>query len=222
MSIKTLTMTERLHDYILAHGVREHPALRRLREETTTLGESSRMQIPPEQGALIGLLVELTGAGRVLEVGTFTGYSAMAAALALPEGGRLVTCDISEEWTSVARRHWREAGVAGRIELRLGPALDTLDRLLAEGAAGSFDMMFIDADKRNYAGYYERGLDLVRPGGLIMADNTLWSGRVADPGDAGEDTAALRAFNEKLGRDERIRISLLPVADGLTLALKRR
>jgi predicted O-methyltransferase YrrM len=221
MSPKTLTMTGGLHDYILAHGVREHPALERLREETAELGEPARMQIAPEQGALIGLLVELSGARRVLEVGTFTGYSALAMALALPADGRLVACDVSEEWTSIGRRHWREAGVADRIDLRLGSALDTLDGLLAEGGADSFDMMFIDADKRNYDGYYERGLELVRAGGLIMVDNTLWSGRVADPGEIDESTAAMRAFNEKLGKDERIRVSIVPVGDGLTLALRR-
>lgn len=221
MSRRTIMMTDRLHDYLVAQSVREHPVQARLRAATAALGRPAGMQISPEQGGLMRLLVELTGARRILEVGTFTGYSALSCALSLPAGGRIVACDVSEEWTSIARAHWAEAGVADRIELRLGPALETLDRLLAEGAADGFDMMFIDADKQNYDGYYEAGLKLVRPGGLILIDNTLWSGAVADPEDTGESTLALRAFNAKLHADERITLSLIPIGDGLTLALRR-
>lgn len=222
MSRRTITMTDRLHDYLVAQSVREHPVQARLREATAALGGPAGMQISPEQGALMRLLVELTGARRILEVGTFTGYSALSCALSLPEDGRVVACDLSEKWTAIALAHWAEAGVADKVELRLGPALDTLDRLLAEGAADSFDMMFIDADKQNYEGYYEAGLKLVRPGGLILADNTLWSGSVADPEDTRESTLALRAFNARLRDDDRITLSLVPIGDGLTFALRRR
>lgn len=221
MSRRTIQMTDHLHDYILATAVREHPVQRKLRAATAELGGPAGMQIAPEQGALMRLLVELTGTRRMIEVGTFTGYSALSCALAMPPDGRLVACDVSAEWTAIARRHWAEAGMADRIDLRLGPALATLDGLLSEGCADGFDMAFIDADKENYDGYYERCLRLVRPGGLIMADNTLWNGSVADPGDQRPATAALRAFNEKLGRDDRVTVSMVPIGDGLTLARRR-
>jgi predicted O-methyltransferase YrrM len=180
----------------------------------------ARMQVSPEQGQFMALLARLMGARRCVEVGVFTGYSSLAVALALPPDGRIVACDVSEEWTSVARRYWAEAGVAHKIELRLAPALETLDSLHAAGGAGSFDLAFIDADKVNYLSYYERVLGLLRPGGLVVVDNTLWSGRVADSEVADADTIALRHFNEHLHFDERVDLSLLPVGDGLTLALK--
>jgi predicted O-methyltransferase YrrM len=221
MSSRTLAMTDTLHAYLLATSVRDTPALDRLRQETAALGGIARMQISPEQGQLMAFLVETLGARRLLEVGTFTGYSALVCALALPADGRIVCCDVSREWTDIARRHWQDAGVAERIDLRLGPALETLDGLLAAGAADSFDMAFIDADKTNYDGYYERCLRLVRPGGVIGIDNTLWSGRVADPADTSPDTAALRALNAKIGRDDRVAMVQIPIGDGYTLARRR-
>ena len=220
MSNKYLPLNDQIYGYLQAVSLREHDALRRLRAETARMSESN-MQIAPEQGQLMALLVQLLGARKTLEVGVFTGYSSLAVALALPADGRVVACDVSEEWTRIARRYWREAGVEQKIDLRLAPALDTLDRLLGEGQAGTFDFAFIDADKANYDAYYERALELVRAGGLVCIDNVLWSGRVADPGEADEDTAAIRALNRKLRDDERVSISLVPVADGLTLALKR-
>ncbi len=183
--------------------------------------EQANMQVGPEQGQFMALLVELIGARNALEVGTFTGYSALAVALALPEDGRLVACDVSEEWTAIGRRYWEEAGVAHKIDLRLAPALETLDALLAEGRAGTFDFAFIDADKEGYDAYYERALELTRAGGLVVLDNTLWRGDVADPTISDVDTDAIRAINTKLAGDERVTLSLLPVGDGLTLARKR-
>ena len=194
--------------------------MRRLREETASLDEAS-MQIGADQGQFMGLLVEIMGARNALEVGTFTGYSALAVALALPDDGRLVACDVSEEWTAIARRYWEEAGVAHKIDLRLAPALETLEGLLAEGCAGTFDFAFIDADKEGYDAYYERALELMRTGGLIALDNTLWEGKVVDPAVADGDTQAIRAMNAKLAGDARVTLSLLPVGDGLTLARKR-
>ena len=179
------------------------------------------MQISPEQGQFMALIARLIGARRCLEVGVFTGYSSLATALALPDDGRIVACDVSEEWTSVARRYWQQAGVTHKIELHLAPATDTLDALMAQGQAGTFDFAFIDADKTNYLAYYERTLALLRAGGLVLIDNTLWSGKVADPEVADADTVALRHFNEVLHRDERVDLSLLPLGDGLTLARKR-
>ncbi len=220
MSNRTLSMTDALYDYLLAVSSREPAILRRLREETAQLPNAG-MQIGPEQGQFMALLVQLLGARRTLEVGVFTGYSSLAVALALPPDGRVVACDVSEEWTAIARRYWAEAGVAGKIELRLGPAVGTLDALLAEGQADSFDFAFIDADKENYGNYYERALRLVRPGGLIAIDNVLWGGRIADPEVQGESVAAIRALNAKLHRDERVALSLVPIGDGLTLALRR-
>ena len=190
--------------------------LRRLRDRTAAIPEHG-MQIAPEQGAFMALLVKVMGARTCLEVGTFTGYSSTAVALALPPEGRLVCCDLSREWTDVAREAWTEAGVADRVELRLGPALETLDQLLTEGGAGRFDFAFIDADKPNYDGYVERALHLVRPGGMIAIDNVLWSGRVADPSDNDESTVAIRELNEKLAADERVEVAMVPIGDGLTL-----
>jgi predicted O-methyltransferase YrrM len=209
-----------IRDYVDRFGVREHPALARLREENRSHPRGS-MQVDADEGALLGMLVRILGARNVLEVGTFTGYSSTAMALALPPDGRLLCCDISREFTDVARRVWDEAGVADRVELRLAPATETLDALLAEGAAGTFDFAFIDADKAGYDAYYERALRLVRPGGVIAVDNVLWSGRVADPSVDDEDTAAIRALNEKIAADERVDHVLLPIRDGLTLARVR-
>jgi predicted O-methyltransferase YrrM len=222
MSNRTIQVTDDLYEYLLSVSSREPDVLRRLREETAAAtGDRFRMQISPEQGQFMQLLARLTGARRALEVGVFTGYSSLAVALAMPDDGRLVACDVSEEWTSIARRYWAEAGVAGKIDLRLAPATETLAGLVAAGEAGTYDFAFVDADKGNYATYYERALELLRPGGLIAVDNTLWSGRVADPSVDDPDTAAIRAFNETVHRDERVDLSLLPVGDGLTLALKR-
>jgi predicted O-methyltransferase YrrM len=219
MSERTLNLDPALYSYLLNHSVREHPALRELREATAGMPHAG-MQISPEQGQFMALLVRLVNAMRTLEIGVFTGYSAMSVALALPSDGKIVACDVSEEWTAVARKHWAKAGVAGKIDLRLAPALQTLDKLIAEDAAGTFDFAFIDADKTNYLAYYERCLTLVRRGGLIAVDNTLWSGAVADPRNGERDTVAIRAFNDALHHDGRVEISLLPVGDGLTLALK--
>lgn len=221
MSPRSIELTERLYKYLLDHSLREPPILARLRAETETMA-LARMQIGPEQGQFMALLVELIGARRTLEVGTFTGYSALAVALALPADGHVIACDISEEFTAVGRRYWAEAGVAGKIDLRLGPAVETLDALLnEEGAAGGFDFAFIDADKINYGHYYERCLSLLRPGGLIAVDNVLWSGLVADPSNNDDDTRAIRAMNEKMHGDTRVNISLVPIGDGLMLARKR-
>ncbi len=205
----------RLYDYLVAHGTRETAVQRRLRAATRRIPMGG-MQIGPDQGALMQILVRAIGARRCIEIGTFTGYSALAVALALPPGGKIVCFDRSEEWTSIARRYWRQARVEKKIDLRLGPALETLKKL-----KGSFDFAFIDADKENYWKYYERCLKLVRRGGLIAIDNTLWYARVVDRRDKSVDTRAIRAFNKRLRRDRRVEISLVPIGDGLTLALKR-
>ncbi|MEM7172893.1 MAG: class I SAM-dependent methyltransferase [Pseudomonadota bacterium] len=220
MSTRTLNLDEALYSYLLDHSLREAPVLARLREETARLPDSV-MQISPEQGQFMALLVELIGAERYLEIGTFTGYSALAVALALPEGGQVVACDVSEDFTSVGKPFWSEAGVAGKIDLRLAPAADTLKSLLAAGSADSFDLAFIDADKENYETYYELCLELVRPGGLILVDNVLWGGAVADEKDKDRDTEAIRTFNKKLKDDDRVSLSLLPMGDGLTMARRR-
>jgi len=220
MSNRSIGLDGPLYDYLLAASLREHPVLARLREATAAHPKVN-MQISPEQGQLMALLVRLIGATRCIEVGVFTGYSSLVVALAMPPTGRIVACDISEEYTAMARPYWEEAGVAGRIDLRIAPAMETLDALLAEGAAGTYDFAFIDADKEAYAGYYERSLQLLRPGGLIAIDNTLWDGAVADPADQSTDTVAIRAFNEALRDDARVDLSLVPIGDGLTLARKR-
>ncbi len=220
MARRSLDLTDRLYDYLLAVSLRELPVLARLREETATL-PLAVMQIAPEQGQFMALLVELIGARRTLDVGTFTGYSALAVALALPADGRVVACDVNPETAAVARRYWAEAGVADKIEMHLAPASETLDRLIGEGQAGSFDFAFIDADKSNYDAYYEASLRLLRPGGLIAVDNVLWNGAVAVPSREDPDTAAIRALNEKIRDDGRVSLSLVPIGDGLTLARKR-
>ena len=220
MTRRSIGLTDEVYDYLVDVSVREPDVLRRLRDETAEL-EQAQMQIGPEQGQLMALLLELMGARSVIEIGTFTGYSALVMALALPEDGRIVACDVSEEWTAVARRYWEEAGVAHKVDLRLAPASETLDALLAEGRAGTFDFAFIDADKGGYDTYYEKALELLRAGGLVAIDNVLWSGKVADPTEDDEDTEALRALNAKLKRDERVSLSLVPIGDGLTLAMKR-
>jgi predicted O-methyltransferase YrrM len=220
VSNRTITLTDPLYDYLLGASLREPPLLRRLREETAPMRQRS-MQIAPEQGQFMALLVRLIDAKFCVEIGTFTGYSSLAVALALPPDGYVVACDVNEEWTSIARRYWLEARVESRIDLRLAPALDTLDAMLAAGDGGHVDFVFIDADKANYLAYYERSLRLLRPGGLIVVDNTLWSGKVADPTVTDADTVALRAFNAALHADARVDLSLLPLGDGLTLARKR-
>ena len=217
---KFAPLTETTYQYLLSVSSRESSVLERSRQETAALPNAS-MQISPDQGQFMGLLVRLMGAKKTLEVGVFTGYSSLSVALALPDKGKIVACDVSEEWTVIARRYWKEAGVEQKISLRIAPAIQTLDSLLAEGQAGTFDFAFIDADKSNYDGYYERILKLLRSGGLVAIDNVLWSGRVADPAHQEEDTIAIRALNAKLHRDQRIHLSMVPIADGLTLALKR-
>ena len=220
MANQTLGLDDRLYHYLHSISLREPAVLTQLRRETAQ-HPMGRMQIAPEQGQFMALLIQLMGARRALEVGVFTGYSTLAVALALPPDGKIVACDVSEDYTAIARRYWRQAGVADQIDLRIAPALETLDRLLATGEAGTFDFAFIDADKSNYDGYYERALQLVRLGGLIAIDNVLWSGQVADPDVKDNRTHVIRALNQKLHRDPRITLSLVPIADGLTLALKR-
>ena len=220
MSSRTIVLNDALYEYLLSVSLREPDVLCRLREETAKMPQHN-MQISPEQGQFMALLVELTGARKCLEVGTFTGYSTLSVALALPEDGQIVACDISEEFTSRAKPYWQKAGVVGKIDLRLGPALETLDALIADGESGAFDFAFIDADKVNYQGYFQRALDLIRRGGLILVDNVLWSGAVVDPARDDEDTEAIRAFNQACADDPRISLSLVPIGDGLTLARKR-
>lgn len=220
MSKRTITLDDRLYDYLHAVSLREPALLAQLREETAALPEA-RMQIAPEQGQFMAMLVRVMNAREILEIGTFTGYSALAMALALPPDGHIVACDVSAEWTAIGRRYWREAGVAERIELRLAPAIETLETLLADGGEDRFDFAFIDADKSGYHAYYEACLKLVRPGGLIVVDNTLWDGRVADDSVQDANTCAIRAFNAALHDDVRVDLSLVPIGDGLTLARRR-
>jgi len=220
MSNASLGLPADLNAYLQRVGVREHPLLTRLRDETAALPQHG-MQIAPEQGALMAMLVRLMGARRCVEVGTFTGYSSLAVALALPDDGRITCFDVSDEWTAVARRYWAEAGVGDRVELRLGPGVEGLDGLLAEGAAGTVDFAFVDADKVSYPLYHERLMDLLRPGGLVAYDNVLWGGAVVDPAADDADTRAIRALNDSLATDERVDVSMVPIADGLTLARKR-
>lgn len=219
MSAETINLTPSLYHYLQQVSLREHPVLQALRKETHHL-TAARMQISPEQGQFMGLLIQLLNAKKTLDIGTFTGYSALAVALAMPEQGKVVTCDLSKEWTSMAKKFWDMAQVQNKIDLRLAPALDTLDALLSAGEANTFDFVFIDADKRNYLNYYEKALALLRPGGLIAIDNVLWDGKVADPSITDADTCAIRDLNAKLHEDKRVTISLLPIGDGLTLARK--
>ncbi len=220
MSPRTIGLPGPLYDYLLSVSSREPAVLAELRAETAKL-EWARMQIGPDQGQFMRLLVELIGARHTLEVGVFTGYSSTSVALGLPDDGRIIACDVSEEWTAIARRYWKKAGVAHKIDLRLKPATETLDALIKEGKSGTFDFAFIDADKENYDGYFERCLALLRPGGLIAIDNVLWDGAVIDPSKIDADTQAIRALNRKLHKDERVSLSMVPVGDGLTLARKR-
>lgn len=219
MSSKTFTLDERLYAYLLSVTRTEPSILAQLRKETQRV-ELAVMQIAPEQGHLMALLVKLMGAKRCLEVGVYTGYSSLAVALALPADGKIIACDISEEWTDIAVRYWRLAGVANKIELKLQPASQTLDELIARGESGRFDFCFIDADKTSYETYYEQALTLLRPGGLMAIDNTLWFGRVADPEADDRDTKAIRAFNAMVAKDSRVFMSMIPIGDGLTLAMK--
>ena len=219
MSKQTLGLEQNLYDYLLSVSLREPTILTQLRQETAQMPRSI-MQISPEQGQFMALLVKLIGAKKTLEVGVFTGYSSLVVALALPADGKIVACDVSEEYTSVARRYWQQAGVADKIDLHIAPALETLDNLLTTGEAGTFDFAFIDADKSNYDNYYEQCLELIRPGGLIAIDNVLWSGKVADTEIQDNQTNKIRDLNRKLHEDSRITLSLVPIADGLTLAMK--
>ena len=223
---KQIEVTSPLVDYLISVSLREEPLLQELREETAAKSGRPGMQIAPHQGQFMRLLAELIGVTRGIEVGTFTGSSALCTALAMPADGKLVCCDISEEWTSIARRYWQKAGVAERIDLRLAPATETLEALIAAGESATYDWLFIDADKTRYEAYYEKGLALLRPGGLILVDNVLWGGDILrdssslDP-QKDEDTLALQAFNRKLHADQRVSLSLVPIGDGLTLARKR-
>lgn len=219
MSRRTIHLTDQLYDYLLDVGVQEPDILRELRDRTGAMKEAA-MQISPEQGQFIFWLLQTLQARRTLEIGVFTGYSALVTALALPVDGRVIACDISEEFTKIAREFWQRAGVENRIDLQLRPALETLEKLLQQGQQNQFDFAFIDADKENYAAYYEATLQLIRRGGVIAIDNVLWSGRVVDPAINDSSTVALRAFNLKLRDDTRIALSLVPIGDGLTLARK--
>ena len=220
MSNVSMGLPPDLQAYLVRNGVREPDILKRLRDETALLPQHN-MQIAPEQGALLALLVELIGARRCLEIGTFTGYSSLVVAMAMPSDGTIVCCDVSEEWTSIARRYWSEAGVADRVDLRLAPALTTLDQLIAGGAEGTFDFAFVDARKSEYPEYHERVVRLLRPGGLAAYDNVLWGGAVVDDAAKDEETLGVRRLNERLAADARVSISMLPLADGVTLARKR-
>ncbi len=217
MNRKTVGLADEVFDYVIKTSLRDDDILRRLREETGAL-EFGMMQIAPDQGQFMALLATMTGACRAIEVGTFTGYSALCIARALGDDGKLVACDVSNEWTGIARRYWKEAGVAERIDLHIAPALETLETLVAQGNAGSFDIAFIDADKENYDNYYERCLVLVRKGGLILIDNVLWGGSVADDSDQNDSTVAIRKLNAKIGCDERVDVAMVPIGDGLTIA----
>jgi predicted O-methyltransferase YrrM len=220
MSKKTIGVSDAIYEYILANSLHESDLLKQLRVETAKLPQAG-MQISPDQGQFMALLVRLMNAKKTLEVGVFTGYSSLSVALALPPDGKLIACDVNEEFTAIARRYWQLAGVADKIDLQLAPAVETLDRLLQDGHTGTFDFAFIDADKGNYVNYYDRAFQLVRPGGLIAIDNVLWGGRVADSTDQDKITTTIRAFNAKLAQDDRIVMSVLAIADGLTLALKK-
>lgn len=217
MGKKTLPLNDRLYDYLLSVSLNETPLLRALREETDQL-EAAAMQISADQGQFMALLLKILNARRVIEIGTFTGYSALVMALALPDDGEIICCDTSVEWTDIAKRYWADAGVDSKIDLRLAPALETLDGLITEGQQNTFDFAFIDADKVNMPNYYESCLQLIRPGGLIAVDNVLWGGAVIDPENQAADTVAIREFNDMLKGDDRVDLSLVPIGDGLTLA----
>lgn len=219
MSNRTLQLTDAVYEYLLAHSLKETPEQQQLRKETAGM-EMSAMQIAPEQGQFMGFLIKLISARKALEIGVYTGYSSLAVALELPDNGKLVACDINREWTDIAKRYWKQAGVDHKIELRLAPASETLHELLQQGKQASFDFAFIDADKTNYDQYYEMSLQLVRAGGLIVIDNTLWGGDVADTSVQDDDTIAIRKLNKKLVDDERVDVCMLPLADGLTLLRK--
>lgn len=219
MSTKTLNLTPSVYDYMLKHSLRESSVLKALRDETATM-TGAVMQISPEQGQFMSLLIEILGARKTLDIGTFTGYSALVVAQALPENGKVIACDVSAESTTVAKKYWQQANVANKIDLHIAPALETLQKLLDNHEAGTYDFAFIDADKRNYLEYYEKALTLLRPGGVIAIDNVLWSGKVADHHEQGDDTNAIRAVNTKLVHDNRVTISMVPIGDGLTLARK--
>ncbi|WP_342147476.1 class I SAM-dependent methyltransferase [Rickettsiella endosymbiont of Aleochara curtula] len=219
MSNQTINLSNTLHQYMLSVSVREPAILKSLRETTQQLS-SHGMQISPEQGQLMAFLIELTGAKKTLEIGVYTGYSALVVALALPEMGKIIACDINTETTSIAQDFWQKAGVSNKIDLKLAPALDTLDNLIKQNHSDSFDFIFIDADKQNYLNYYERSLILLRPGGLMLVDNVLWSGRVADTHAHDKQTLAIREFNQAIYQDKRISMCLIPIGDGLTLIRK--
>jgi predicted O-methyltransferase YrrM len=218
---KTLEYTDKVFDYLLANGVREHAVLKRCREETAEMGRISGMQIAPEQGAFMGMIAKAIGAKRYLEIGSFTGYSALAVALALPNDGHADCLDISEEFIAKARGYWAQAGFASKITAHVAPAVKTLDHFLSDGRAGKYDLAFIDADKTGYDAYYERVLQLLRKGGVLMIDNVLWSGRVADAKENDADTTALRTLNAKIHGDNRVDAGLLPLADGIYMCVKR-
>lgn len=216
----TINLTPEVYQYLVNHSVREPGILSELRVETHKLSDS-RMQISPEQGQFMALLMEILGAKKTLDIGTFTGYSALAVALALPKDGKVFAFDLSDEWTSIARQFWQRSGAGDKIELKLGPAQESLQQLIDSGQSGTFDFAFIDADKANYDHYYEQAMQLVRAGGIIAIDNVLWGGKVADPDENDESTRAIRRLNTKVLNDERVNISMLPIGDGLTLARKR-
>jgi caffeoyl-CoA O-methyltransferase len=220
MANDTIQLTDQLYDYLISVSLRESDALRRLRAETATL-ERASMQMSPDTGQFLAFLIKLIGAKRVIEVGVFTGYSSLAMSLALPDDGQLIACDVSDEWTAIGRRYWQEAGVNHKIDLRLAPAVQTLQQLIDEGHQNSFDFIFIDADKPNYDTYYEQAYNLVRSGGLICIDNVLWHGRVLDESRQDEGTQAIRVLNKKLSTDERVDLSLVPIGDGVTILRKR-
>lgn len=220
MSTRTIQVTDQVHEYMLGVSLREPKVLQQLREETANLEEGG-MQLSPEQGQFMRFLVRMLGAKRTLEVGVFTGYSSLSVAFGLPDDGQIVACDVSEQYTSIARRYWQAAGMDHKIQLHLGPAVHTLDNLIQAGHLNSFDFAFIDADKENYARYYEQCLQLVRRGGVIGIDNTLWGGTLVDEGQQDDSTNAIRALNKKLHADDRVELSMVPIGDGFTLARKR-
>lgn len=220
MSDSTINLSPKVYSYLKNYSLREPEILKKLRDETHKIFQE-RMQISPEQGQFMSLLIEILGAKKTLDIGTFTGYSALAVALSLPDDGKVIACDTSVEWTNLAQHFWKEAKVSHKINLKLAPALKTLDKLLVDGEENTFDFAFIDADKCNYTSYYERSLALLRRGGLIAIDNVLWGGRVADPAIQDSDTVIIRQLNEKILMDERVTMTMLPIGDGLTLARKK-